>query len=1151
LRRYDAERAKRRVHIRVTPPVSKTPNRAIRGDAKTARSFPRRKNRLPVAPRRGENRGTFSQETRGEPVTHDGVDPTPSARGLLEPGTVVGDEYRIDGWVGGGAMGDVYRATQLRLDRTVALKLVRRMRVGLGDELLARFRREALAVAQLRHPGIVAIYDYGADERAGLYLVMEYLEGRSLRAELRRRGPLPVAEAVGLMRQICFAVQAAHESRIVHRDLKPENVFLTGDVSDGEARVRVLDFGLAKLSDVATTFTQPGVMMGTPLYMSPEQCEAKPADERADVYALGCIAFELLTGRPPFEAETLPALVFKHVYEAPVWPSRLRPGLSVAVDTVVLRALAKRPDARFETAAGLGRALAAAAGLEPAYTPDGTPALTTQGRAALEATVMESVGRETAFPNNLPETLTSFVGREAEVEAVADALARSRLVTLKGPGGIGKTRLALRIASRVMRAFPDGVWLAELASVSDPALVPAAVATALGTREEGAEEMPARLATELRSKRLLLVLDNCEHVADASAGLVGALLRASPGLRVLATSREVLGVQGESVWDVPPLGLPAAGDAGEIDCEAVRLFAERARVSRPTFAMTEQVAPAVAAICRKLDGIPLAIELAAARTKLLSVEQISAKLEDRFRLLAGPGRASAARQRTLRATVDWSYELLDETEASLLRRLSVFAGGWALEAAEAICSPESRVEPAGDAAESDMDPTRHSGAFQAGSARRLPSEVLRHLERLVDKSFVVAGETGDVARYRMLETIREYSREKLSASGEEWRVAEAHRDWYLALAERARGELEGAKQARWLRMLGLEHDNLRAALRWSLRDERDGEAGLRFVAALYRFWMSRGHLSEARHWGEAAFALADGAAPALRGDAWFALAVVSVYQTDFERAAREMDECLALRRMLGDEAGVVAALSRRALVANQLGEYAVAQTVLEEALPLARRIGSETALTRVTFDLGLSTLAVGDLERARDYFMDALAGYRAAGHTLGTATTAGFLGEVYRVMGDFDRAEACLAEGLTTARELDYTNLVADSVTALGRLHSDRGDAATALEHFRDARRLYETSRYHDGFVDVIESCALAAARAGDARRAVALEAAAAAARETTRAPRFPYVDAELKRLLAPALSALSAEEIDEARARGRALPLSDALDLGLGDPAR
>ena len=429
-------------------------------------------------------------------------------------------------------------------------------------------------------------------------------------------------------------------------------------------------------------------------------------------------------------------------------------------------------------------------------------------------------------PDNLPLQLTSFVGREREMAQVRELLEDNRLLTFTGPGGSGKTRLALVVASGLGRGFEDGVWLVELASLSDPELVPQAVASVLGVRETPGTPLVDSLRIHLGSRGVLLVLDNCEHLVEACASLAEALLHSCPNLRILATSREALGVSGETIFAIPPLSLPDPRRLPALESlpryEATRLFVERAKAARHGFSLTEGNAMAVAQVCYRLDGIPLAIELAAARIRVLSAEQISSRLDDSFRLLTGGGRSALAHQRTLRTAMDWSHELLSEEEQAMLRRLSVFAGGFTLEAAETVGT--------GEGIEGD--------------------EILDLLASLVDKSLVLVDQQEEI-RYRLLETVRQYGREKLEESGEAERVRRRHANYYLALAEEAERGLSGSDQAPWLARLETEHDNLRAALRWSLGGG-EAEPGLGLAAALWSFWYTRGHLSEGRRWLESA-----------------------------------------------------------------------------------------------------------------------------------------------------------------------------------------------------------------------------------------------------------------------------------------------------------
>jgi non-specific serine/threonine protein kinase len=1049
-------------------------------------------------------------------------------------GATIDGLYRIEGLVGKGGMGAVYRAVQLPLGRAVALKVVR------GDLLsdatvVERFKREARAIAHLRHPHIVTAHDFGVVPDVGMYLAMELLEGRTLRAELEADGRLPPAFTVEVMSQVCSAAHAAHEAGFVHRDLKPTNIFL--ERTAGGLVAKVLDFGIAKLSPRAdpadTPLTLQGAVLGTPAYMSPEQCLGGELDARSDVYSLGCVLYEMLTGAAPFRAGSAAALLVKHVLEAPSPPSRHRPDVPAGLEAAVMQALAKRPEGRFQTAADFGRALG-----PPRPVGHETPAVTLE---------VASLVRPKA-PNNLPQPLTSFVGRERRVAELRERLDGARLVTLVGPGGIGKTRLALEAASELLGEYPDGAFVVELATASDPELVPRMVAGALGVREEPDRSLVETLGQWLGTKRLLLVLDNCEHLIGACAVLADALLGACPSLRLLATSRESVGVAGEVVWPVPTLSVPDPNAvpplAGVSEYEATRLFLDRAMLARPGFKVTERDAAAVVRICQHLDGIPLAIELAAARAKALSTEQILAKMDDLFRLLAGGGRTALPRQRTLQATIDWSYDLLSADERRLLARLSVFAGGWGVEAAEEVVSCELRV------ASEEQDEGARAPGQDSGLATRnsqlatslAAHDVLDGLTRLVDKSLVVAERHETGTRYNMLETIRRYAGEKLRESGEAPALAARHLDWFLRLAELAEGRCRGPEQGAWFSRLEAELDNLRAALAWSCGEGARPHACLRLCGALGRFWEVHAHLSEGRRWIETALSVGRDEPAALRARALHAGGILALRQGGYEHAKAALEQSAELWRGEGARRELAETLRVLGFVEQLLGDYDRAGALYAHSLDVFREDGDLAGIARTVGDLGLLAMDRGDHVRAAACFEESLSANRRLGDERGVATQLHNLGEALHRTGDHRRAAALVEESLALSRALGSRHLTAYSLHLLGNIANGLGESGRALSLFAEALSADRELGDDGGVAYVLEGLACTWVARGDPERALRLIGAAAALREAIKLVPSPAEQAWLERYAGSAREMLGAGVSQRALAEGRALGLERAV---------
>ena len=681
-----------------------------------------------------------------------------------------------------------------------------------------------------------------------------------------------------------------------------------------------------------------------------------------------------------------------------------------------------------------------------------------------------------AIPNNLPQQVTSFIGRERESGELVGLLRRTRLLTVVGTGGLGKTRTSLQLAAGVLDDFPDGAWFVELAAIADPRLVPQAVASVLSVAEEAGRPVQEALIAYARERRFLIVLDNCEHLTQACGVLVRQLMQAGAGAKVLATSREPLHVAGETVYALPALALPDAAHSAPdavMHAEAARLFVERAIAVHPSFAVTATNASAVANICRRVDGIPLAIELAAARMRALSVDTIAARLDDRFRLLTGGDRSALPRQQTLRALIDWSHELLTGDERALFRRLAVFAGTFTLDAAEAIAHGTEVRE----------------------------SDVLDVLARLVDKSLVEREATGD--RYRLLETVRHYARERLEASDEAREVQDRHLRFHLALAERARAHLTGADQAQWLARLDAERENFLAAHAWAGSAADGGELGMRLASALRRYWIFRGLLGLG-------------------------------YRMTLEALARPSAKTPTLVRC--------SALFDAGQLGSYMGQYAEAAQYLEASLAIARSFADNERIAAVLQPLGLTSLGRNDFARARQYLREGLELAEQLGKPLEVAGALNALAQVTRAEGDLVTAEPLYERVLGLARRLGYREIVAVSLLNLAMVAIARGAHDRAREMLVEVVAILDEIGSKPVAQSLLEVAAgLAAAQGAYAEAARLLGAAETQAAETG-LHRDPADEAFLAPFIGKTRMALSAREFDAAASAGRALDYDAAI---------
>ena len=700
----------------------------------------------------------------------------------------------------------------------------------------------------------------------------------------------------------------------------------------------------------------------------------------------------------------------------------------------------------------------------------------------------------TASSGNLPARMTSFIGRWREIAELHDSISRHRLTTLLGAAGSGKTRLAIEAAAGESDTFPDGVWLVELASLADAALIPESINSVLRIPEVRGQPAIETLVVQLRSARALLVLDNCEHLMDGCAAIARKLLGDCPGLRVLATSRQSLRVPGEAIYQVPPLSAPGPDDvtgaqvdgAGQLlRYEAVQLFVERAGLVQQGFAPDASELRAIATVCRRLDGIPLAIELAAARVNVLAVGEIARRLDDRFRLLTSGPRTAPDRHRSLRAAVEWSYDLLPERERDAFDQLAIFSGGFTLEGAEALWAAS---------ADPEFDPL----ALLAGLVERS----LIAIERQED------GET----RYRLLETMREYGQQRLRERGAHAACERRHAHYYMALAERLEPRMIGRELQRLQARVERELDNIRAALRWSLGAGGEREIGLRLAGALWRFWWLRGHFAEGRSHLEALLAHPDAAAPtAARARALYALAVLIYRHADYEAGdqavARALfEECQAIYRDTGDPGMVAACLRELGRVAIELGEYDVARPVLEEALAIERELGDSYAVALTVSALAWRALFAGEYEAVAPYIAACLPEFEAVGDVLYIGISHFFLGRLYTDTGDYERAYTHLA---TIINELPVTAI-----------------------------------RW--AFPITLEGFARLAAAQGQHERAVRLAGAAVAHREAINASLGPSWQLDLEARLLPSFAALGSAAADYWE-QGRRLTTAESSAYALG----
>ena len=992
-------------------------------------------------------------------------------------GRLLDDRYLLLDLLGQGGMGRVYVAKDVTTGERVAVKVIA-AQVEDTSRLAARLEREARAMGRTASRHIVRLLHTGTDPATRmLYVVTEYLPGEDLHRWLKRLGPLPPPLALRLAAQACAALESVHAVGLVHRDLKPSNLFVQ-EAASGARVVKLLDFGLAKLQPGVSnledwgSLTNTGALLGTPFYMSPEQMrDGRDVDHRSDLWALGVVLYESLAGRMPHAGiQSLGEFILTLCQRRARPVEQLAPWVSPEAAAVVKKALELDPAHRFQSATEMRLALRALLAeddaldasmfvpLAPALSAlaPGAPArraarqsepheltATMAPDVPLSPTVTRHPGHALASRlGRLPVPVHRIIGRERETAELKQRVSGSRLVTLLGPGGTGKTRLALHVAAELAGGFEQGACFVDLSPLVDAEAIPQAIAGALELREETGQPLRSTIAHALRSRHLLMVLDNCEHLIEACAEYVEHLLTECPRLWLLATSREALALSSETTLPLAPLPVPDLVSSETLErasrSDAVCLFVERAQAVNPAFQLSPANAGAVAHICRQLDGIPLALELAAARMRAMSVERLAEQIHDRFRLLTGVRRTASQRQRTLRALIDWSHELLTAVERVVLRRLSVFHGGFSLQAAEAVCAAEGP------------------------SLGMEHPEVLDVLHLLVSKSLVLLETHAGEGRYRMLETLRHYARDKLLEAGEEVQTKTRHFEFFLELAEQAEPALRREAQLTWLGRLDVEHDNLSTALDMCETTPGREESGLRLSGLLGRFWWLRGHYSEGRMRLERTLAKSPRGASLPRAQALCQLALLlpHAHQSQplwseahalYQEAGHAPGVAFALIGLIGCEVqrgnsegtlpliqeGV--ALARRAedpwLLAwhqgalgrhhLQHGESDEAMWVIEEGLALAHAVGDRWLVGVLLSSLSLVVSFQGQHTRSRELLLECLQLQEALGFNRGTAEALVSLGAVLQLLGEYSAADECFHKMLAMARSIGNEEFVA------------------------------------------------------------------------------------------------------------------------------